>query len=188
MPDLSFYSTAAQVIPLIFVALAFESRSAFVPLSQVTLKDPELDSATELREQAERALSESPESDTLTQQVALARTLEKHLDRKLDHTTVRLNRQMQRATVGASLATMLALLAGEAGALGVLRSNSEGSGDAAIVGVALAAGSFWLIFQLVNSQLERMDATSAWSSSRRFLTSALLTLPLLATAAGVYLS
>ncbi len=178
-PNLDFYSTAAQVIPLIFITLAIDLRGFFEsPL------DRKLRLWVRVREQTEpslvattaevnraRAKVELGRELTPEQQFAAVERAHESVAKMFDGTEQPLQTAARRARIGAALASvisMLALIVGEAVALRVLEAGEGSKAASGIIESVLWLGAGLLSWRLFDRVLDTVMHDGAVPERWRF--------------------
>jgi hypothetical protein len=162
--DLDFYSTAAQVIPLIFFTLAIDmkgfvespletKRAAWHAVRRET--EPKLRESTE---DYDVAVEQARRQQRLTPEESLAVKAEsaKKVAASFDSVEVPLEDRARRGRVVASVLSLIAifgLILGEAVALRVLESGEGGHVESGIVESALWLGAWLVAWRLVDRYL-----------------------------------
>ncbi len=167
-PDVSLYSTAAQVIPVLFLALAFQARGGFFP----SLLDEDW---KRYRERREAGLVPPPTTDEMRTALQEAGHELPRSEAEMDRLFAVLKSEAEtaagkgRAAAGViSLLGILVLVAGEAVSLGVLEDQRPTAVRETIVGAALLVGGALVLFPLIRQQFERLEPLHQFFFTRRY--------------------
>jgi hypothetical protein len=176
--NFDFYSTAAQVIPLLFITLAIDLRGFVV--SPLDVKLPAWKSTREEHEprlvavDAEHKIAvrkaELRRELTAEEQIAIWAEMTKKVAADWDRTERSLKDSVnlsQLIAAVSSVTAMLALIFGEAIALRVLEVGHGTRTASAIVETALWLGAGLLAWRLVERLVDAVIATEAWGMRRR---------------------
>lgn len=155
MADLSFYSTSAQIIPVLYLALAFQNRGMFKPFFEEDIDRSE----KELRDYLTQRLNED---SSLTPEEKFTR-LERWVP-SLDH----LRRRLRVFGAIGMLAVTILFCVAEAFALRVLDTERPDDLAAGVIQVALWIGAGVLVAPLFKAQVDRVAEHVPYAKQRRF--------------------
>jgi hypothetical protein len=192
-PNLDFYATAAQVIPIIFFALAIELRgflrspteemaqdlAAFRPRAQQRIADANKRSLQRSKEEElARPLTPEESFELDAQATAIAATV-------VQDTFDPFERRFRIGRVLAGIGSLIAisiLVLGEAVALRVLERREGGSFESALVETALWIGAGLVVLPLIDTYIKAIGKDIPFAASRRYLLSYGITATVLVTA------
>lgn len=161
-----FYGIAAQVLPVIFLTLAFQMRGGFIP----SPAEERYASLADLRPKMVEAVKEAQklrwvdDSRSLTPEQFFERDAaaqayaEDHADAELRRLADAAERSRMLTAVGSIMAIILLFL-GEAMALRVLLEGKETDAAATLVQVALFVGAAMIAWPLLDRYIERIVDT-----------------------------
>jgi len=165
-PDLSFYQLTAQIIPVLFIALAFEAKRFFAdPLSdeealelyrrRTGFKPNSDEEVTRLWTWFQDHLESLPEDEREKVLADFTEVTSKSAERQ-DQGVRSIKRKSAVIAVGISLIAMLLLVVGEAVAVSVSAGGHPSDFKMGVIGLAIAAGGYLIVLPLVQRQVQHL--------------------------------
>lgn len=185
-PNLDFYSTAAQVIPLLFITLAIDLRGFFTspldrPLTlwgRLRARDEPVRAEEEYRLRVAEAEGRQDLRLTPEEQFSISAAVQKSVAKEFDDAERPLARWARIGRVAAaviSAVAMIALIVGEAVALRVLEAGRGSKTASGIIESVLWFGVGLLAWRLLERVVDALADDIAWVDRCRVATVATLT-------------